>query len=96
MTITFRKRIVGIPEKRRSIELEILYQMHFSLISDDAFTKSYDHSNILEKHLIFVLPVTGLDVIEIYTGWMAISLKEFLDVVISFHKRIYILDLPIL
>ena len=45
--ICFRKNIVRNPENKHLIENVELYQMHFSRISDDTITRSYDQLEIL-------------------------------------------------
>ena len=45
--------IVRNPEKKHPVALEILYQVLFSPVSDDNFTKRYDHLKIPQKYLIF-------------------------------------------
>jgi len=54
VAITFRDFIARNPEKKHSIALEILYQMHFFRVSGDQISKSYGHLKIMFK--IFYFP----------------------------------------
>lgn len=42
MVAIVRKMIGRNPGKKHSVDLEILYQMHFSRVSTDKITKKYD------------------------------------------------------